>query len=428
MAKVIRKHWHSELTPGLTRRDRRGCEYETYIPDALIDRPFIFNADVAADVAEAERAIVVLNAEASVLAAGEALARLLLRSESVASSKIEGLFVGGRRLMRAEVARELGEQPGDVTAEEILGNIDAMTWAVQSAGGPGVLTLDHLLEINRRLLAGTRLGVHGGRMRTVQNWIGGSDYNPCSAVFVPPPPEMVPELLSDLVAFCNEELLPAVAQAAMAHAQFETIHPFVDGNGRTGRALIHLVLLRRRLATRITVPVSLILAAHPQRYVHGLTATRYRGLATSQDAHTGCNRWVSLFASSCHRAVVEASVFEERILEIETAWRERLGSVRANSTVDRLLLALPGTPVVTVPGASELLGRSFEATNKAIGRLTGAGILRQVTVGRRRRAFEAPEVFHAFATLEQRMSAPGHPVLQVADSPNPSLLRWKSPR
>jgi Fic family protein len=195
-----------------------------------------------------------------VLIETEALARLLLREESVASSKIEGLEVGGRRLLRAEAARLLGEAPSDVTAAEVLGNVDAMAWAIRGVQESATITLAHLLEVHRRLLTGTRLEAYGGEVRQEHNWIGGSSYNPCSAAFVPPPPEMVPALLHDLVAFCNDDSLPAVAQAALAHAQFEMIHPFVDGNGRTGRALIHLVLRRRGLATRVIVPVSLILA------------------------------------------------------------------------------------------------------------------------------------------------------------------------
>jgi Fic family protein len=104
----------------------------------------------------------------------------------------------------------------------------------------------------------------------------------------------VPELLEDLIAFCNEDDLPAVAQAALAHAQFETIHPFIDGNGRTGRVLIHLILRRRGLATRIIVPVSLILATWSRSYVAGLMGTRYRGSPGSEHAHAGINRWLAL--------------------------------------------------------------------------------------------------------------------------------------
>src|SRR5690242_18367193 len=105
MASVIRRHWQSELAWGLSRKDRRSCEYEAYVPDPLVDRPITLDGDVAADVADAERAITELDLTASALVDTEALARLLLRAESVASSRIEGLEVGGRRLLRAEAAR-----------------------------------------------------------------------------------------------------------------------------------------------------------------------------------------------------------------------------------------------------------------------------------------------------------------------------------
>lgn len=198
MAKVIRRQWQAELGSGLPRKDRRSCEYEAYVPDPLVGRRLRLDGDVAADIADAERAITELVVAASVLVDTEALARLLLRAESVASSKIEGLEIGGRGLLRAEAARDLGEEPSDVTAAEVLGNIAAMAWAIQSVEeSSGTITLAQVLEVHRRLLAGTRLAVHAGEIRTEQNWVGGSDYNPCSAAFVPPPPEMVPALLTD---------------------------------------------------------------------------------------------------------------------------------------------------------------------------------------------------------------------------------------
>ena len=218
MSTVVRKRWLSSPGSGLSRRDRQGCEYEAYVPDTVGQRSFRLDADVAADTADAERAITELNATARVLVDTEALARLLLRTESVASSHIEGLAVGGRRLLRAESARAAGTAAGDLTAEEVLGNIDAMAWAVGTLSRSQSITVDGILEVHRRLLAPTRLAEHGGQVRTVQNWIGGSSHNPCRAAFVPPPPERVPDLLVDLVAFCNDDSLPTVAQAALAHA------------------------------------------------------------------------------------------------------------------------------------------------------------------------------------------------------------------
>ncbi len=405
MAYLEERRWEG-YDSGPTRRDRLPCDYAVYWPDALSGRAFVLDGDVAADVADAEAALVRLDATASALADTEALARLLLRAECVASSRIEGLEVGGRRLLRADVARQLGENSQDVTAFEVLGNIDAMVWGVSTVGNGAPITLAALLEMHRRLLAGTRLEEHGGRLRTVQNWIGGSSYNPCSAEFVPPPPEAVTDLLDDLFVFCNDDSLPALAQAAVAHAQLETIHPFVDGNGRTGRALFHLVMRRRGLGLRILPPVSLILATWSQDYIAGLTGTRYLGPSSSSEAHTGINHWIALFASACRRAVEDASEFEERVTALQASWLERLEPIRRDSAAYLLVKALPASPVLTVSVAAELIGRSFQATSQAIRRLMGADVLAQVTFGRRNRAFEAPELIEAFTGLERQLASP----------------------
>ena len=406
MSRVVKRRWEADPGSGLCRRDRKTCAYEAYVPDLLVGRRITLDGDVAADVADAEAAIARLNAGATTLVDTEALARLLLRAESAASSKIEGLEVGPRRLIRAEAARILGDTSGDITADEVLGNIEAMTWAVDALARQKAVTLDGLLEVHRRLLAGTRLAEHAGQIRTQQNWIGGSGYNPCSAVFVPPPPEEVHALLVDLCSFCNDDSLPAVAQAAIAHAQFETIHPFIDGNGWAGRALIHVVLRRRGLAEHVLPPISLILAKNADEYVAGLTATRYRGAVDSSAAHEGLNRWIGSFASASRRSVTDADAFEALVIQIQDAWRARIGRIRADSAVDRLIRALPGAPIVTVRGAGDLVGRSFQQTNEAIARLVEAGVLVQVSIGRRNRAFEATDIVDAFMDLERQLASP----------------------
>lgn len=258
-----------------------------------------------------------------------------------------------------------------------------------------------MLVVQRR---GWHPALPGGRIQRA--WIGGSGYNPCSAAFVPPPHELVPDLMADLCTFCNSESLPAVTQAAIAHAQFETIHPFLDGNGRTGRGLIHLVLRRRGLATRILPPISLVLATWAKDYVDGLTATRYRGPASGKAAYAGLNLWVGRFAGACRRAVEDAASFERRIEQIEETWRTRLGRVRSGSAADLLLRSVAGAPVVTVGAAAELIGRSYPQTNEAIKKLVSAGVLSQVTAGRRNRAFEARAIINAFTDLERQLASP----------------------
>lgn len=406
MAKVFRRRWDATQAPGLPRRDRAPCEYESYLPDPLMGRSFLLDGTVVADVTDAETAIARLNGEASTLIDTEALSRLLLRAESVASSWIEGLEIGGRRLLRAEAARAFGEPSTDITAEEVLGNIEAMTWAVDSLAAADEITPAGLLEAHHLLLAGTRLANHGGRVRDEQNWIGGSAYNPCTAAFVPPPPEYLGPLLEDLCAFCNADDLPAVTQAAIAHSQFETIHPFVDGNGRTGRALIHVILRRRNSAPRVLPPVSLVLATWSRDYIDGLTATRYRGKPTSSVARIGFNRWIGLFAAACRRSVEDALAFEGRIKQVQIRWREQLGRSRAGSAAELLVERLPGAPIVTINTAADLIGRSYQQTNEAIRRLESVGILTRTTVGRRNRAFEARAILDAFNDLERQLASP----------------------
>ena len=205
MSRVIRRSW-SGNPDAPSRRGREPCEYEAYSPDPLVNRKVALDGDVAADVSDAEAALVRLNAEASALADTEAVARLLLRAESVASSRIEGLEIGARKLLRAELARELGEWTPDVTAGEVLGNIEAMNGAISEIRPGDQITVDMLLRFHRRLMVSSQDQRHAGQLRQKQNWIGGSAYNPCTAAFVPPPPELVPDLLTDLCAFCNSSI------------------------------------------------------------------------------------------------------------------------------------------------------------------------------------------------------------------------------
>jgi len=394
------------VSSGLPRGARRGCDYEAYLPDCLAGQRISLSGEVAADVADAEGAVARLSREAGALADSEAVARLLLRAEAVASSRIEGLEVGGRRLLKAQLAVDLGQEPSDVTATEVLNNIEAMRWAVESLSTARPIAVEDLLAIHERLLTGTSLGRYAGKVREQQNWIGGSSYNPCSAAFVPPPCEHVWELLEDLCRFCNEDSAPAVVQAALAHAQFETIHPFIDGNGRTGRALIHVILRRRGLAPVVLPPVSLVLASWSQHYVDGLTATRCNSEPTSREAVEGLDAWIGLFAAATERAVTDAEAYEQRVAAVQQAWRRRLGRVRANSAVDWLIDALPGAPIVTVQSAAALIGRSEQAVNEAIARLQRTDVLKQTSVGRRNRAFEATDLLDAFTDLERRLASP----------------------
>jgi len=406
MARLEQRFWEGSGRSGLSRKDRAGGAYSVYVPDPLAGRQFVFEGSAVADMSDAERAIRDLDARSSALADTEALARLLLRAESVASSKIEGLVVGARRLLRADAARASGGHQVDVTAADVLGNIDAMAYALQMVKEGTEITLPLLLGVHRQLLAATELHAYAGQIRTVQNWIGGSSYNPCSAVFVPPPPNLVEPLLLDLCAFCSDDSLPPVAQAAVAHAQFENIHPFVDGNGRVGRALIHMIFRRRGLTQRVTPPVSLVLATRARDYLEGLRATAYVGAPGGQPAVEGTNRWLGTFAGACTRAAADAMGFEERIARIQDGWRDRVHPVRSDSAAMRLIDVLPGAPVITIAAAAKLINRTIQATMLGVQRLADAKILTPVEQRQRKQIFEARDIIDVFTALERQLASP----------------------
>lgn len=406
VATLIRSRWTSSFE-GMSRRDRQGCDYDAYLPDLLAGWELLLQADIVADLSDAEAAIRRLNATGTSHVSLEGLARFLLRAESVASSKIEGLEAAPRRLLDAEVALAQGGDAADRIAVEVLANVAAMEAAVEMGSSTETLTLDDLLGIHRILMERSATPSIAGVVRIAQNWIGGSSYNPCSAAFVPPPPDTLDTLLNDLLAYVNGDDHPALVQAAIAHAQFETIHPFADGNGRTGRALIHVILRRRGLAPRFVPPISLVLATWASDYITGLTTYRHAGTPDSPDRSSGAGTWLRTFATAAHRSCADAESYARRIDALDARWREQLGRVRANSAVALLVDLLPGVPVITVDSAARLIGRSEMRTGEAVNRLEAAGVLRQRNVGRQRyRVFEATDVVDLFAGLERALASP----------------------
>jgi Fic family protein len=376
--RLVQSRWQHDPTLYAPPRYRRGCSYEAFIPDTLTELPAIAPT-VAGTISAAEEAIRQLN---TVARPGlQPLARLLLRTESIASSKIEGMQVDARTLARAEARSDLGQTIGPETVE-ILANIDAMQLAVADATEADSLTLDHILATHGALLARTPNAARvAGVIRNEQNWIGGNDYNPCGAAFVPPPPANVRPLLEDLVDFCNRQTLPPLAQAAFAHAQFETIHPFADGNGRTGRALVQVVLRRRGMAPEYVPPISVVLAADKDRYIARLSDFR--------EARE--NDWLQSFAEAAARAAELASGYVVQVQALQQTWRESLAplGVRADAAAWRLIDVLPGHPIVSQPVAVEATGRTRPAVQQAIDQLVEVGVLRPLTSGRRNRQWEA---------------------------------------
>lgn len=409
MAQQIRQHWDANFG-GMSRLDRRGCDFDAYLPDPVSGWNLTIPADVAADIADAEQAVRRLNSAGTTHVSLEGLARFLLRAESVASSKIEGLAAAPRRLVSAEVALAEGGDAGDQVAVEVLGNIAAMQSAIDLAVSADRFGLDDLLTVHRTLMDRSPTPDLSGRVRTEQNWIGGSSYNPCSAAFVPPPPDHVPGLLDDLLSYVNGDEHSPLTQAAIAHAQFETIHPFADGNGRTGRALVHSVLRRRGLAPAFVPPISLVLATSADSYIGGLTRFRHTSGPASAERSDAASEWLRMFATATHRACLDAQGYANEIDALSTRWRKQLGRVRANSSVELLLAVLPGAPVLTVRSAAALIGRSAARTTDAVNSLADAGVLRQRNVGKQRyRVFEATDVLGLFTGLERTLADPRAP-------------------
>ncbi|MGI8775310.1 MAG: Fic family protein [Actinomycetota bacterium] len=385
-----RRAWSAR--PELTQappRYRRACEYEVFLPEPLEADAYDLPGELASVVSEAEVAISQLNHFAPRLAP---LARLLLRTESVASSKVEGLQVDAKQLARAEVRDDIGRK-ASVEALEILANVDAMQFAIEETASVGRITPYEIVAVHRVLMERSHPRI-AGRPRDKQNWIGGNDYNPCGADFVPPPPEMVDALLEELCRFCDRDDIPALVQASLAHAQFETIHPFDDGNGRTGRALVQVILRRRGLAPAYVPPVSVVLARDRERYIKGLTA--YRGDRVLE--------WIEVFSLAATEASKLAERYLEKVTKLQEEWRARLRekvNPRSDAAAWSLIDVLPGHPVMTLPVGVAASGKSKPAVNRAIPDLVEAEVLRPLSESQRNRAWEASELLDLIVDLEE---------------------------
>lgn len=384
MPRTVRRIWEGQA--GGFGESALTFSYEAFVPDPIAGIDPVYPLSVVEAVSAADRAVRGLDAMPG-LTGLEALSRQLLRAESVGSSWIEGLQISHRRLAKAV----FDPAAADRTARGVVGNILAMEQAVQLGAAVGTITTPDLVELHRVLFAGTEDERLGGRVRDRQNWIGGSSASPRRAEFVPPPEWDVGQLLDDLCAFADRTDLPAVAQAAIAHAQFETIHPFADGNGRIGRALIHVILRRRGVATRFVPPVSLVLAGNARAYVEGLTAYRTGDVPA----------WTRMFANALRDSAGLAAKLGEALLTLQTAWRERVGRPRRTSATQRLIERLPARPIVDINAAAELLAVSYPQARVAVLRLEDAGVLRPVSIGRKRnRAWEAPELLDLLDEFE----------------------------
>lgn len=387
---LVSRTWEHDPTLYAPPRHRKACRYDAFIPTPLAGEHFRLSSSVVGIVSDAEQAIASLNATAH--PALEPLARLLLRTESIASSKVEGMQIGIRQLARAESRMETGGREAP-TVLEVIGNIEAMQLAVDEAATTDALDLTHLTGIHARLMANASNSHVAGLLRTGQNWIGGNDYNPCGADFVPPPPEHVEPLLRDLCQAIGDESLPPLVQAAMVHAQFETIHPFDDGNGRTGRALVHVVLRQRGIALSYVPPISVVLAADRERYIEGLTHFREGDIES----------WIERFSVAAARAARLAEAYLGAVAVQMQRWRDALAAgdaPRADAAAWAVIDVLPAHPVITAPVAAVATGRAKAAIHQAIKQLEGCGVLMPLSASRRNRSWEAAGLLELLEGLE----------------------------
>ena len=270
MGRWITRFWENPHEGGLRRRDRRSGEYRAYVPDPLVGAALVLSPGTEALAARAEARVRALGA----LPDMAGIARFLLRSEAIASSRIEGVAPSAHRVALAELAQQEEVRGLSEQARAVARNVTLVRAAVEELSGARPVTADRLLALHRSLLPDSP--EHHGT-RSTQKWVGGSSYHPLDADFVPPPPELVPDLVADLLTYLNGATHAPLIQAALVHAQFETIHPFADGNGRVGRALTHTVLTRRGLLAGMILPTSPVLSTLSDEYIEALSRFREAG-------------------------------------------------------------------------------------------------------------------------------------------------------
>jgi Fic family protein len=367
MATFIERTWLPEETAGLARKDRVAGRYSAYVPDELGTRiPHLSDEAQAA----AEDALVVLaRADERLAAKGGYLNHLLIRSESISSSWIEGNRVSPKGLAIAELLHH-----GSRQALDVLANVRATEQAIaELADRSRPITTQDLIDLQHVIEPRLARG-----LRTEQNWLGGPGFSPLRAAFVPPPETEVPRLVDDLAGFLTETSGNPLVRAAIAHAQFETIHPFIDGNGRTGRALIHTVLRRADAVRNTLIPISTVFAGSTDAYIAGLSAFRADRPALDD--------WVIGFAQVTERAAGAAVKLADDIAALDVELYEQLVEFRRSQGRSpavprrdavslRILDTLATDPVLTAESASERLDASPQAAHRALSELHEAGIL-----------------------------------------------------
>jgi Fic family protein len=349
--------------------DGRYGEYSSFVPDPIAQAVFSMSDPTALNaLIDAEVALRVWSAEP----AEPAFEALLTRLEAVSSCEFEGITASSAAITEAFAA------PGRVRDENlrlILGNAAAL----ERAGRIGArlagestrsFTVDDILALHADVMAGTRS--FGGHVRTETVWIGGYGSSPMNAVFVPPPADQVTGLLEDLAAFVRRTDLPTLWQAAVAHTQFETIHPFGDGNGRTGRALIAAIAAADGLRMP---PFSAVCLAHRNSYIGALTDFRTGNVdGTVLSINSG-------LVDAVYRAAQTRTELEAAVAEMAA----QLGSLRAGSAATRALIHIAASPLVEIGSLASTLGVSFGSASNAVEALVAHDLLRPENANARMR-------------------------------------------
>jgi Fic family protein len=369
-----------------------GQRAKASIPPSLVDLTWDLPESVVRTTERAAAAIVRSNDRLP--PAWEPLARLLLRSEGVASSAVEQIRAPLEEVATAEIT-ELITGPSAWVADNLAVVADAV-----DAARTTPLNVETLLSWHRRLMDHAAEDVDGrliGRFRDRPVWIGGR--TPLDAAYVGPPPELIDGLMEDLISFANSNTLDVVTQAAVLHAQFESIHPFADGNGRLGRVLIGWLLVRR-LRALVPPPFSIFVARDPGGYLSGLAFYRMDEIA----------HWVRWFAATLEKSATSATSLLDEIESLMAAWRSRASdasasgarAVRSGATFWRVLEMLPEHPIISAQFVADRFQISHEAARQMLLRFESLGILSPAhvysgTPGRPVRWWAADELLAAVA-------------------------------
>ena len=413
--------------PDSARRPRERWQgtYWAYQPFSLTEPEWRIDPAVAAEAGRVERRIRNLKFHK---AAGklEAVSRYLLRSEAVSSSYIEGLRSNARNIVFEELKRLEHTANGTAaaahssTATEVADNIAALTSAVERLGTAERITWADIEQLQKELLPS--LSAPGIRDR--QNWVGGSEIHPGQAEFIPPTEHALAPAVEDLVEFMSGAATGYLIQAGLVHAQFETLHPFADGNGRIGRALIHTVFVRGGLTEGSVLPISQVLLTRSDEYVAGLMAFRGipRGaeLATSAEparelsVSDGINAWLRHCISAADEAVDLASALKDELDEFDrdsraliTAYAERTGTriPRSDSSVWKILDVLPKLPALSVDVAARLTGTSSTSAQNALEHLVEAGVLDRRSIDKGKRGFVPNDLFDLLNSTQRKWAS-----------------------